>query len=155
MRVGVLVRDETAWLTLRSLSELFGVGVPAIAKHLKNIFESGELEQSSVLSILETTAADGKVYSTQWYHLDAVIAVGYRVNSYEATRFRVWATGVLREFIVKGRRWWFLIVARQKCCEFALCDAAPRVDPGRDGGVNGVAQWVDLTTHLAISVARR
>lgn len=102
VRVGVLVRDETAWLTQRSLSELFGVGVPAIAKHLKNIFESGELEQSSVLSILETTAADGKVYSTQWYHLDAVIAVGYRVNSYEATRFRVWATGVLREFIVKG-----------------------------------------------------
>ncbi len=76
VRVGVLVRDETAWLTQRSLSELFGVGVPAIAKHLKNIFASGELEQSSVLSILETTAADGKVYSTQWYHLDAVIAVG-------------------------------------------------------------------------------
>lgn len=76
VRVGVLVRDETAWLTQRSLSELFGVGVPAIAKHLKNIFESGELEQSSVLSILATTATDGKVYSTQWYHLDAVVAAG-------------------------------------------------------------------------------
>jgi len=102
VKVGVLVRDETVWLTQQALSELFAVGVPAIAKHLKNIFESGELEPSSVVSILETTGPDGKNYQRQWYHLDAVIAVGYRVNSYEATQFRVWATGVLRELITKG-----------------------------------------------------
>lgn len=102
VKVGVLVRDESVWLTQRAVADLFGVGVPGIAKHLKNIFESGELDQGAVISILETTASDGKTYKTQWYHLDAVIAVGYRVNSYQATQFRIWATGVLRELIIKG-----------------------------------------------------
>lgn len=102
VKVGVLVRDETVWLTQKALSELFAVGVPAIAKHLKNIFDSGELNEGSVVSILETTGPDGKVYRRQWYHLDAVISVGYRVNSYQATQFRIWATTVLRDFIVKG-----------------------------------------------------
>lgn len=102
VKVGVLVRDEAVWLTQRAVADLFAVGVPAIAKHLKNIFESGELDQSAVISILETTASDSKTYKTQWYHLDAVIAVGYRVNSYQATQFRIWATGVLRELIIKG-----------------------------------------------------
>jgi hypothetical protein len=102
VKVGVLVRGESVWLTQRALSELFAVGVPAITKHLQNIFDSGELQPGAVISILETTAADGKSYQTQWYHLDAVIAVGYRVNSYQATQFRIWATGVLRELIVKG-----------------------------------------------------
>lgn len=102
VKVGVLVRDETVWLTQRALSELFAVGVPAIAKHLKNIFDSGELAPEAVVSILETTGPDGKHYQRQWYNLDAVIAVGYRVNSYEATQFRIWATGVLRELITKG-----------------------------------------------------
>jgi hypothetical protein len=76
--------------------------VPAINKHLKNIFESGELKEASVISILETTAADGKNYQTRYYSLDAIIAVGYRVNSYQATQFRIWATATLREFIIKG-----------------------------------------------------
>ena len=102
VKVGVLVRGDTVWLTQKSLSDLFGVGVPAINKHLKNIFESGELENASVISILETTGPDGKVYQTQWYHLDAIIAVGYRVNSSKATQFRIWATSVLREFLIKG-----------------------------------------------------
>ncbi len=102
VKVGVLIRDETAWLTQKALSELFAVKVPAIHKHLKNIFDSGELAEAAVISILETTAADGKRYATRWYSLDAIIAVGYRVNSYQATQFRIWATKVLREFIVKG-----------------------------------------------------
>ncbi len=102
VKVGVLVRDETVWLTQKAMSELFAVGVPAITKHLKNIFESGELAESAVVSILETTGPDGKLYQRQWYHLDAVISVGYRVNSHQATQFRIWATTVLREFIVKG-----------------------------------------------------
>jgi hypothetical protein len=102
VKIGVLVRDETVWLTQKALSELFGVGVAAVSKHLKNVFESGELERSSVVSILETTGADGKSYQTQWYHLDAVISVGYRVNTHQATQFRIWATGVLRDFVIKG-----------------------------------------------------
>ena len=81
---------------------MFAVAVPAISKHLKNIFDSNELAQVSVVSILETTAADGKTYATRFYNLDAIIAVGYRVNSYQATRFRIWATKTLREFIIKG-----------------------------------------------------
>ncbi len=76
--------------------------MPAINKHLKNIFETGELVEDSVISILETTAADGKSYATRYYNLDAIIAVGYRVNSYQATQFRIWATKTLRESIVKG-----------------------------------------------------
>lgn len=102
VKVEVFFKDETVWLTQKALAELFGVKVPAINKHLKNIFESGELAEESVISILETTAADGKNYQTRYYNLDAIIAVGYRVNSYQATRFRIWATKTLREFIVKG-----------------------------------------------------
>ncbi|MBI4625039.1 MAG: virulence RhuM family protein [Verrucomicrobia bacterium] len=100
--VNVTFARETFWLTQKAMAELFGVKVPAINKHLKNIFESGELAEPSVVSILETTAADGKNYATQFYNLDAVIAIGYRVNSLKATHFRIWATNTLREFIVKG-----------------------------------------------------
>ncbi|NLF99026.1 MAG: virulence RhuM family protein [Lentisphaerae bacterium] len=102
VKVEVFFKDETVWLTQKALAELFGVKVPAINKHLKNIFESGELTEASVISILETTAADGKNYQTRYYNLDAIIAVGYRVNSYQATQFRIWATATLREFIIKG-----------------------------------------------------
>lgn len=102
VKVEVYFKDETVWLTQKALAELFGVKVPAVNKHLKNIFESGELSEVSVISILETTAADGKNYQTRFYNLDAIIAVGYRVNSYQATKFRIWATKTLREFIVKG-----------------------------------------------------
>jgi hypothetical protein len=102
VRVEVHFEDETFWLTQKRMAELFGVQVPAIAKHLKNIFAEGELLENSVISILETTAADGKRYQTQFYNLDAIIAVGYRVNSAEATQFRIWATQVLKEYIIKG-----------------------------------------------------
>lgn len=101
-KVGVLYHDENFWLTQKALSGLFNVNVPAVSKHLKNIFESSELEEHSVISILETTAADGKTYKTKYYNLDAIIAVGYRVNSYQATQFRIWATKTLKEFIIKG-----------------------------------------------------
>ncbi|MBA3046341.1 MAG: virulence RhuM family protein [Candidatus Thermoplasmatota archaeon] len=102
VRVEVFLKDETVWLTQKAMAELFGVQVPAVNKHLKNIFDTGELDESSVISILETPAKDGKIYSTKFYNLDAIIAVGYRVNSYRATQFRIWATGTLREFIIKG-----------------------------------------------------
>lgn len=102
VKVDVFIKGETVWLTQKAMAELFGVKVPAINKHLKNIFESGELVEQGVISILETTAADGKNYATRYYSLDPIIAVGYRVDSYQATQFRIWATKTLREFIIKG-----------------------------------------------------
>jgi hypothetical protein len=89
-------------LTQKAIAELFAVNVPAISKHLKNVFTTNELQEQAVVSILETTAADGKAYKTAYYNIDAIIAVGYRVNSRQATQFRIWATRILREFIVKG-----------------------------------------------------
>ena len=102
IKVEVLLSGETLWLTQKRMAELFGVGVPAVSKHLKNIFESNELDTDSVVSILETTAEDGKKYQTQYYNLDAVISVGYRVNSAQATQFRIWATALIKEYIIKG-----------------------------------------------------
>lgn len=102
IKIEVLYNGETFWMTQKKISELFGVQRPAITKHLANIFESGELIEGSVSSILEHTADDGKKYKTTFYNLDAIIAVGYRVNSIKATKFRIWATKVLNEFITKG-----------------------------------------------------
>ncbi len=101
-KVQVLINGETLWCTQKAMAQLFGVGVPAISKHLKNIFEEGELVADSVISKMETTAADGKNYTTTYYSLDAIIAVGYRVSSLKATRFRQWATKILNEYIKKG-----------------------------------------------------
>ena len=100
--IQVVVKDETIWATQKAMASLFGVGVPAVSKHLSNIMEEGELLENSVVSKMEITAADGKKYQTQFYNLDAIISVGYRVNSTKATRFRIWATGVLKEYIKKG-----------------------------------------------------
>jgi hypothetical protein len=102
VRLEVVVDNETVWLTQIQIAALFGVKVPAVSKHLKNIFLSGELDESSVVSILEITAADGKRYKTKNYSLDAIISVGYRVNSINATKFRQWATSVLREYMLRG-----------------------------------------------------
>lgn len=101
-KVQVVIKGETLWCTQKAMAQLFGVGVPAISKHLKNIFEEGELVADSVISKMETTAADGKNYTTTYYSLDAIIAVGYRVASLKATRFRQWATKILNEYIKKG-----------------------------------------------------
>lgn len=98
----VRLEDENVWLSQQQIANLFGVQRPAITKHLRNIFESGELEENSVSSILEHTAADGKTYKTQFYNLDAIISVGYRVNSINATAFRRWATRVLKNYLLKG-----------------------------------------------------
>jgi len=102
IKLQVLVDNETIWLTQKAMAELFQVGVPAISKHLSNIFESGELAEDSVISKMETTASDNKTYLTNCYNLDAIISVGYRVNSARATQFRIWATKTLREYILKG-----------------------------------------------------
>lgn len=101
-KVQVVIKDETIWCTQKAMAQLFGVGVPAVSKHLKNIFDEGELAADSVISKMETTAADNKIYETSFYSLDAIIAVGYRVSSLKATRFRQWATKILNEYIKKG-----------------------------------------------------
>lgn len=100
--VNIIVKDETLWLTQKSMAELFGCSVDNISLHLKNIFNSGELDKQSVIEKISVTAADGKNYLVQFYNLDAVISVGYRVNSTKATKFRIWAIGVLKEYIQKG-----------------------------------------------------
>lgn len=102
VKVEILLRNENIWLTQARIAELFGVNRPAITKHLKNIFETRELKKESVSSILEHTARDGKKYKTLFYNLDAIISVGYRINSSQATQFRIWATERLKEYIIKG-----------------------------------------------------
>ncbi|HPR32289.1 MAG TPA: virulence RhuM family protein [Prolixibacteraceae bacterium] len=102
VNVSVHFQNGTFWLTQKAMAELFGVNVPAVNKHLKNIFETGELNQNSAISKMETTASDGKSYNTNFYRLEAILAVGYRVNSTQATDFRKWATQTLNEFIIKG-----------------------------------------------------
>ena len=108
VKVEVTIKDETMWVTQKAMAELFGVQVPAISKHLKNIFEEGELDEKVVISILETTTPHGAIAdktqtsATKFYNLDAIISVGYRVNSGQATRFRIWATRTLKEYIQKG-----------------------------------------------------
>lgn len=107
-KVQVVIKDETIWCTQKAMSQLFGVGVSAISKHLKNIFQEGELQKEVVVSKMEITtrhgAIEGKTQtsSVDFYHLDAIIAVGYRVNSARATKFRQWATKILNEYIRKG-----------------------------------------------------
>lgn len=102
VNITVTYLNDTFWLPQKAIAVLFGVEVPAISKHLKNIFESSELDEISVVSKMETTASDGKRYNTSYYNLDAIIAVGYRVNSKQATQFRIWATQTLKEYIIKG-----------------------------------------------------
>ncbi len=105
VKVECRFHDETLWLTQRLMADLFGVGVPAINKHLKNIFESGELDEAATLSKMEIVRSEGGREvrrKVDFYNLDAIIAVGYRVNSYQATQFRIWATRTLKEFIIKG-----------------------------------------------------
>ncbi|OYT10609.1 MAG: hypothetical protein B6I18_08215 [Bacteroidetes bacterium 4572_112] len=102
IKVNVFLENETIWLTQRSIGELFGKAKATISEHLKNIFTEGELDENSVVRNFRTTANDGKSYETKFYNLDAIISVGYRVNSKQATQFRIWATKTLKEFIIKG-----------------------------------------------------
>jgi hypothetical protein len=106
--VNAIIKDDTIWLTQKSMAELFGVQTPAISKHLKNIFEEGELSEEAVVSKMEITTRHGAIPNktqkreTNFYNLDAIISVGYRVNSYKATQFRIWATKVIKEYMIKG-----------------------------------------------------
>lgn len=120
LQVKIDASHDTVWLTQQQIADLFGTKRPAITKHLRNIFNSGELDQNSVSSILEHTAADGKTYKTQFYNLDAIISVGYRVNSINATAFRRWATRVLNNYLLKGYSVNQQLLAMQRQFDFRL-----------------------------------
>ena len=100
--VRAVVKDESIWLTQKAMAELFGCSTDNISLHLKNIFSEGELDKNSVTEKISATASDGKKYLMQFYNLDAIISVGYRVNSRKATNFRIWATSILKEYMIKG-----------------------------------------------------
>ncbi len=120
----VRVADDTVWLTQQQIADLFGVKQPAISKHLKNIFESGELNESSVHSILEYTASDGKTYKTKFYNLDAILSVGYRVNSKNATLFRQWANKVLKDYLLRG----YAVSQRFERLEYRVAKTEEKID---------------------------
>lgn len=120
----VRLEDETVWLTQAQIGELFGTGRQAITKHLKNIFNSEELQEDAVCSILELTAADGKTYKTKTYNLDAILSVGYRVNSKNATLFRQWANKVLKDYLLRG----YAINRRLEKLEKTVADHTEKID---------------------------
>ena len=100
--VDAIFKDETLWLTQKSMAKVFGIDRTVITKHLKNIFNDGELNKNAVCAKFAHTAEDGKTYQTEFFNLDAIISVGYRINSKKATQFRIWATKVLKEYMTKG-----------------------------------------------------
>ena len=102
VEVNVKLKDETIWITQKQMCELFGRDKSVISRHIRNVFKSGELDKNSVVAIFATTASDGKVYQVEYYNLDVIISVGYRVNSKKATKFRQWATKILKDYILKG-----------------------------------------------------
>ena len=124
VKLEVRLEKETVWLTQQQIADLFGVKQPAISKHLKNIFESGELIETSVHSILEYTATDGKSYKTKFYNLDAILSVGYRVNSKNATRFRQWANNVLKDYLIKG----YAVSRRFERLEYRMSKTEEKID---------------------------
>ena len=124
VKLEVRLENETVWLTQQQIADLFGVKQPAISKHLKNIFESGELVESSVHSILEYTATDSKSYKTKFYNLDAILSVGYRVNSKNATRFRQWANNVLKDYLIKG----YAVSRRFERLEYRMAKTEEKID---------------------------
>lgn len=124
VKLEVRLENETVWLTQQQIANLFGVKQPAISKHLKNIFESGELVEASVHSILEYTANDGKTYKTKFYNLDAILSVGYRVNSKNATLFRQWANKVLKDYLMKG----YAVSQRFERLEYRMAKTEEKID---------------------------
>ena len=132
IKIDVHLADETVWLTQKAMAALFGVHVPAINKHLKNIFEEGELDATVVISKMETTTEHGAIAQktqtrkTNFYNLDAIISVGYRVNSAKATAFRIWATKTLKEFIIKLTADFSLHFAMSKFLELLFFGINPK-----------------------------
>jgi len=101
-KIEVMLENETVWLSLDQMADLFQRDKSTISRHIKNIFEEGELKQNSVVANFATTASDGKVYQVNYFNLDVIISVGYRVKSLRGTQFRIWANGILKEYLKKG-----------------------------------------------------
>jgi len=142
LKLEVRLENDTVWLTQQQIADLFGTKRPAITKHLSNIFKSGELDEDSVRSILEHTAADGKIYRTQFYNLDAILSVGYRVNSRNATIFRKWANKVLKDYLLRG------YVINQRLIE--LSDRMDRRLLEQDGKIAAIRKDVDFFVRSSI-----
>lgn len=142
MKLEVRLEDETVWLTQQQIADLFGTKRPAITKHLSNIFKSGELDENSVRSILEHTAADGKIYKTQFYNLDAILSVGYRVNSRNATIFRQWANKVLKEYLLRG------YAINQRLIE--MSDRLDRPLLEQDGEIAAIRRDIDFFVRTSL-----
>ena len=136
IRIETRMQNETVWLTINQMGELFDVDKSGISRHLKNIFDTGELSRDSVVAFFATTAADGKTYQMEHFNLDAIISVGYRVNSLRGTQFRIWASQRLREYIIKG---------------FAMDDA--RLKQG--GGGNYFDELPSVTAGFTLSAKPR
>lgn len=142
LKLEVRLENDTVWLTQQQIADLFGTKRPAITKHLSNIFKSGELDEDSVRSILEHTAADGKIYMTQFYNLDAILSVGYRVNSRNATIFRKWANKVLKDYLLRG------YAINQRLIE--LSDRMDRRLLDQDGKIAAIRRDVDFFVRSSI-----
>ena len=142
LKLEVRLENDTVWLTQQQIADLFGTKRPAITKHLSNIFKSGELDEDSVRSILEHTAADGKIYRTQFYNLDAILSVGYRVNSRNATIFRKWANKVLKDYLLRG------YAINQRLIE--LSDRMDRRLLDQDGKIAAIRRDVDFFVRSSI-----
>ena len=142
LKLEVRLENDTVWLTQQQIADLFGTKRPAITKHLSNIFKSGELDEDSVRSILEHTAADGKIYKTQFYNLDAILSVGYRVNSRNATIFRKWANKVLKDYLLRG------YAINQRLIE--LSDRMDRRLLEQDGKIAAIRKDVDFFVRSSI-----
>lgn len=142
MKLEVRLEDETVWLTQQQIADLFGTKRPAITKHLSNIFKSGELDENSVRSILEHTAADGKIYKTQFYNLDAILSVGYRVNSRNATIFRQWSNKVLKDYLLRG------YAINQRLIE--MSDRLDRRLLEQDGKIAAIRRDVDFFVRTSL-----
>ena len=142
LKLEVRLENDTVWLTQQQIADLFGTKRPAITKHLSNIFKSGELDEDSVRSILEHTAADGKIYRTQFYNLDAILSVGYRVNSRNATIFRKWANKVLKDYLLRG------YAINQRLIE--LSDRMDRRLLEQDGKIAAIRKDVDFFVRSSI-----
>ena len=128
------MEEDTVWLTQAQISKLFGIERSVITKHLNNVFKNGELRENSVCAIFAHTASDGKIYKTQFYNLDVIISVGYRVNSAQATQFRIWATKTLKDHLLKGytineKR---LLEAREKFNELQTAISFCRKNPRKN-----------------------
>ncbi len=148
IKIDIRLDKETLWLKQEQIASLFGVKRPSITKHLNNIFKSKELEEMSVCSILELTASDGKKYKTKLYNLDAVLSVGYRVNSNMATQFRIWATKILKDYLTKGYALNSDLLAKRTAQLNALKTAVSIIKRGFNGHIESLKDASDINALL-------